>query len=84
MDVIRRCARLSRCCIGMLAVLLSACAHDPAPRARCHGPWVWVTVPTTGLADSALKHRAARSKSANGHLELSVPGSDTPPAGGPP
>jgi len=54
MDVIRRCAGRRRCWITGMAVMLSACAHDPAPKARCHGPWVWVTPAAgnpTGAAD---------------------------------
>jgi hypothetical protein len=33
------------CWMGLTAVLLTGCAHDPAPKARCHGPWVWVNAP---------------------------------------
>lgn len=50
MDVRTGYAGRRRCWMGGLAVMLSACAHDPAPKARCHGPWVWVT-PAAGPAD---------------------------------
>jgi hypothetical protein len=39
-----------RGCIAAAMALLGGCAHEPAPKARCHGPWVWVNG-SPGLAD---------------------------------
>jgi hypothetical protein len=33
----------TRCWAAVGSLLLVGCAHDPAPKAHCHGPWIWLT-----------------------------------------
>ena len=61
--------------MGGLVLMLSACAHDPAPKARCHGPWVWLTPAggsSAGPADSALSKRRSSRRSV-GPSSVDVP-----------
>ena len=46
---------------GVLAVLAS-CAHDPAPKAPCHGPWVWINAPAQPAAAGISPKQGARPK----------------------
>ncbi len=69
-----------RWCVATLMTLLCGCAHDPAPKARCHGPWTWVNAPA-----QALTGGVSRSHSPSGNVpaqpgpaDSSVEKHDTP------
>jgi hypothetical protein len=70
-----------RWCIAALMALLGGCAHDPAPKAGCHGPWIWIT---PGLAGGSVKKQNAAPKGAEGRRGPSELQPETPPAGGHP
>jgi hypothetical protein len=78
-----------RWCIAALMALLGGCAHDPAPKARCHGPWIWITPAggTTKNPDAASTGTAGGRGPSDSRLE-NVPSAGhapaQPAAGGPP
>jgi hypothetical protein len=88
--MIRRVSAMrGRCWMGWAAVLLSACAHDPAPKARCHGPWIWLT-PAAGSSAGPADGSSADGMSSSPTTKRDDPprpktpaasSEDVPPAG---
>jgi hypothetical protein len=80
MNVSKMCRAGRWCWLGWSAVMLSACAHDPAPKARCHGPWVWVT-PAAGHSADARVGKGRGSDPAATPIPEYAPAQPVPPAG---
>jgi hypothetical protein len=47
------------CWTVFVPVLLASCAHDPAPKAHCHGPWIWLNEPPIAAAPDRRDSKAA-------------------------